>query len=189
MRWSERAARIRSVARHTARVRRRSSAARAAVVIADRSRAACSPSILAISPSITSPASVPLKAAQAACKRAVPMRGPARGRIARRRALSTPVRRAGDRTLSEMRRSAPRVRAHILSKLPSRLPARILLQGTVLLPELPPETRSRLWRLGRGERACARAASAIRIHATANAASGVFAQAEAPRGAVQQSIL
>src|SRR6266540_7504356 len=112
------------------------------------------------------------------------MRRSPRGGTAIRGALAAAARRARDRTLPEMRRSAPRVRAHLLSRMPSRLPARVFLQGAVFLPELSPEARARLWGLGRAERASCGAASAIRLHRTSDVATYFLPQARIARGAV-----
>lgn len=67
-------------------------------------------------------------------------------------------RRAGRPAFSRMWRPAPRFRAHLLFCLPSRLAARVLVQGSLFLPKLPPEARSRLGRLGGGDRPRPRAA-------------------------------
>src|SRR2546426_11855938 len=110
-------------------------------------------------------------------------RSPSRG-TAIRGAPAAPARRACHRALPQMRRSAPRVRARVLPRMPSRLPARVFVQGAVFLPELSSEARARLWGLGRGKRFCARTSPAIRLHRAANAAADLLAQARTAGGAV-----
>src|SRR5437667_10341926 len=110
-------------------------------------------------------------------------RSPPRG-TAIRGAPSAPARRARHRALPQRRRPAPRFRARVLLRMPSRLSARVFVQGAVFLPELPPEARARLWGLGRGKRSCARTSPAIRLHRAANAAADLLAQARTARGAV-----
>src|SRR6266571_831879 len=55
-------------------------------------------------------------------------RSPPRG-TAIRGAPAAPARRARHRALPQMRRPAPRVRARVLPRMPSRLPARVFVQG------------------------------------------------------------
>ncbi len=117
--------------------------------------------------------------AQRAREPALPMRRPPHGGTTFRGALAAAARRARHRSLSEMRRSAPRIRAHLLPQLPSRLPACLLMQGAIFLPELPPKTGACLWGLGRGKRSCARTSPAIRLHRTPDVAADIFAPARA----------
>ncbi len=69
-------------------------------------------------------------------------------------------------------------------RLRARLAARVLVQDTLLLPELPSEARASLRRMGRGERSCAGASPAVRLH-RASARSTLLCKApRVARGAV-----
>src|SRR6266704_3109336 len=114
----------------------------------------------------------------------LPMRRSPPGGTAIRGAPAAAAGRARHRALPQMRRCAPRVRTRVLPRMPSRLPARVFLQGAVFLPELSPEARARLWGLGRAERASCGAASAIRLHRTSDVATYFLPQARIARGAV-----
>jgi len=101
--------------------------------------------------------------AQPPCEPALPMRRSPHGATAIRRAVAAAARRARHRSIPEMRRSAPRIRAYLLSQLPPRLPVCLLMQGAIFLPELPPKAGARLWGLGRVKRPCASPSPAIRL--------------------------
>jgi hypothetical protein len=60
--------------------------------------------------------------------------------------------RSGAQTVHRVWRSAPRLRTYLLRCVRARLPARLLLQDGLLLPELSPEARAPERRVGRGER-------------------------------------
>lgn len=94
---------------------------------------------------------------------ALPMRRSPHGRTAIRGAVAAAALRARRRSFPEMRRSAPRIRAHLLPGMPTRFPACLLMQGEIFLPELPSEVGTRVWGLGRGERSCACSSPAIRL--------------------------
>ncbi len=101
--------------------------------------------------------------APSARKPAVAVRGAPCQRAARRRTLAARGRGSGDRALHRVRRPALWLCPHLLRRLRPRLPARVLVQNEVLLPELPPEARAALRRLGRGERARAGGAPPVRV--------------------------
>lgn len=105
-----------------------------------------------------------LSSAQAARKPAVAVRAPAPAGAARLRPRAARRREERARALSRLRRPAPGLRAHPLRGVRPRPAARFFLQDALLLPELPPEARPRLGRLGRAVRAAARGAPAVRLH-------------------------
>ena len=82
-------------------------------------------------------------------------------------------RTASHRALHRLRRSARGLCAHLLRHLPPRVPARLLMQDPLLLPELPPEARVALRRMGRAERARARGAPPVCVHAAQTSAPDI----------------
>ncbi len=59
----------------------------------------------------------------------------------------------------------------LLRRLSARVSARVLVQDALLLPELPPEARAAVRRMGRAERAGARSAPAVGVHTAATPAA------------------
>src|SRR5712691_937970 len=111
-----------------------------------------------------------LPPAQSAREPAMAVREPACEGAARGRADTARDRAARNRAIPQVRRPASRLCAHLLRRLRARLPARLLLQDALLLPELSPETGARVRRVGRRERPRARGVPAVRVHRAAAAA-------------------
>src|SRR5450759_2985183 len=103
--------------------------------------------------------------ALAALEPAVAMREAPCGGTARVWPNGASARGASDRALHHLRRPARGLRAHLLRCLPARVPARLLVQDAHLLPELPPEARAAVGRVGRAKRTSTRGAPAVRVHA------------------------
>ena len=80
----------------------------------------------------------PLPPAQSARKPTVAVREAARKQVARGGPAAARGRRASARARSRLRRPTLRLCPHLMQCLWTRLPARLLLQDALLLPELPP---------------------------------------------------
>lgn len=119
-----------------------------------------------------------LSPAQPARECALAMRKAPCGGTARVGPNSAPGRAASHRAFHHMRRSAPGLRGHLLRRLRARVPARVLVQYPVSLPQLPPEARAPVRRMGRAERARARGTPAVRVHAAAAPATDFRARGE-----------